>query len=303
MNARLEQLRPLLSHVLGTGVEIRYQLDDCLSAVRIDPAQLERIVVNLAVNARDAMPGGGLFTIQTDEVAIGTPAEAERMGLPAPGRYVRLSIADTGIGMSEEVSRRIFEPFFTTKERDRGTGLGLSTVMSAVREAAGAVTVQSTPGAGSRFAVLLPRAGQALSGTQRTPIIRAAPARSATVLVAEDLAPLRSLLCRILEQGGHRVLAARDGEEALAVAAAEPGAIDLLVTDIAMPRLTGAALADRLIAARPGLPILFVSGQAADGPDVEAAVADRPGREFLAKPFTVEDLIEAVRRSLDATRA
>ena len=300
LNAQLEQLRPLLAHLLGASIEIRTRLDDCVPAVKIDLAQLERVVANLAVNARDAMSGGGRLTLETGEVTIADPAEAAGIGLPAAGRYVRLSVADTGVGMTEEVQRRIFEPFFTTKDRGKGTGLGLANVLSAIRQAGGAVRVTSSPGAGTCFDLFLPPAGPAcVTGAQ--PMVTHLGPREATILVAEDLVAVRGLLCRILEQRGHRVLSARDGEEALAIAARHAGPIDLLVSDIAMPRVNGLALAERLTATRPGLPVLFVSGQAADDPDAQAAAG--PGRAFLAKPFTVDELIDKVRIALEANRS
>jgi CheY-like chemotaxis protein len=203
--------------------------------------------------------------------------------------------------MTDEVRQRVFEPFFTTKERGKGTGLGLATVFGVVRQAGGAVTVDSAPGKGSRFSVLLPASDESATAVSaREP--KTTRRQVGTILVAEDLAPVLSLTCRILEQRGYRILAARDGQEALALAEAHAGTIDLLVTDLIMPGMSGRVLAERLREMRPGLPTLFVSGQVEEADAADGQVFGGAGTAFLPKPFTADDLFEHVRQMIEGGR-
>ncbi|MGA8890613.1 MAG: PAS domain S-box protein [Anaeromyxobacteraceae bacterium] len=291
VNELVVRCERLLHRLLGEDVRIRLELERPTWPVLCDPAQLEQVLVNLAANARDAMPEGGTLTLSTRNVASphGDPALAA-------GDWVMLRVQDTGTGMSREVKERIFEPFFTTKPSGKGTGLGLALVYGIVRQAGGQVRVDSDPGRGSTFDVLLPR-------TRETAVPARAEARkrarggSETVLLVEDDAGVREAAARALRGGGYRVITA-DGADAAEKAmreAPEPPAV--LVTDVLMPTTTGRELADRIRAGRAGMPVLFLSGHA-------AAVVGRhgvlePGVAFLAKPFTPGSLLDKVREVLD----
>jgi two-component system cell cycle sensor histidine kinase/response regulator CckA len=261
--------------------------------VRADAGQIEQVLVNLAINARDAMPAGGILTIRTDRVVLDDgPVEG-----PAaePGDYVLITVTDTGCGMTAEVSARIFEPFFTTKDPGKGTGLGLSTVYGIVTGAGGHVRVASQPGAGATFEVYLPTtsvAAAALPGTlEPKPLTRG----TETILLVEDDPAVRQLTERILTTAGYQVLIGVDGEDALAVARTHTH-FDLLVTDVVMPGMNGQQLADRITELRPGLPVIFTSAYtrgALNHTEDDATVA------FLDKPFTAAALTETVRSVLD----
>jgi signal transduction histidine kinase/CheY-like chemotaxis protein len=295
INTLVSQLQDLLKRTLGAGIEIRSRFTSPLPAVKIDPAQFERVLANLVVNARDAMPDGGLVTLETDVVVLDEPA-AQRTQVQGPGQYVCLTVRDTGVGMSPEVLERLFEPFFTTKEKGKGTGLGLATVYGVVRQAGGAVTVESVAGQGSTFRVFFPASDEAAT----TPVKKTTlmmPSLGATILLAEDLAPVLALTERMLRRCGYQVLTARNGEEALERAEHYSGAIDLLVTDIIMGKMSGWTLADKLRARRPGLRVLFVSGQVDDS--VDGAAMSGEGSAFLPKPYTADELLEQVRLLLD----
>jgi CheY-like chemotaxis protein len=262
--------------------------------VRIDPSQLEQVLVNLVVNARDAMPGGGVLTVATANVLL-SPGERrpEAVDVP-PGAWVRLTVEDTGHGMDESTLSRIFEPFFTTKEKGRGTGLGLATVHGTVQQAGGHVRVQSAPGAGTRFTVWLPR-DRGEPEPERAPAPTAAPGGRETILLAEDDPQVRAIAARILSDRGYRVLPAADGLEALRTADAHSGPIALLATDVVMPGLGGRGLAETLRSRRPELAVLFLSGYPEGGVE--------PGAAFLPKPFTPEQLAATVRQLLDREAA
>jgi CheY-like chemotaxis protein len=225
-------------------------------------------------------------------------AEARKHQNLRAGVHVCMTVRDSGVGMAPEIMERVFEPFFTTKDRGKGTGLGLATVYGVVRQAGGYVAVESSPGQGSLFRVLLPASADAVM-TPAKRVTTMMPALGvATILLAEDLAPVLSLTQRMLQKYGYRVLAARDGEEALALAVQHPGAIDLLLTDVIMPKMSGWVLAERLRAVRPGLRVLFVSGQVDDAIDGNAIGGD--GSAFLPKPYTADDLLEQVRLVLES---
>jgi signal transduction histidine kinase/ActR/RegA family two-component response regulator len=296
VNALVGQIKDLLRRTLGSSIEIRSRFTDPLPPVKIDPAQFERVLANLVVNARDAMPDGGEVSLETDLVLLGESDARLHQGVQ-PGAHVCLTVRDTGVGMPPDVLARVFEPFFTTKDKGKGTGLGLATVYGVVRQAGGAVTVESTPGRGTVFRVLLPASGeQHAAPVKRTTMMM--PASGATILLAEDLAPVLNLTERMLQRFGYTVLTARDGEEAMAVALGHPGQIDLLLTDILMPKMTGWVLAERLRNVRPGLRVLYVSGQVDDA--VETAVLAGEGTAFLPKPYTADELLEQVRILLES---
>ena len=296
LGAVVEGVEKLLRRLLGEGVTLATGLAPGLWPVRCDRGQVERIVVNLAVNARDAMPSGGRLTIETTNVEVPDDGRAPRSG-PGPGPWVRLSVIDEGEGMAPSVQAQIFEPFFTTKAKGKGTGLGLSTVYGIVTQSGGFVRVDSAPGRGTRFDVLLPRA-------LPDPVEAAARAEPApgggceTILLVEDDAQVMTAAGRTLRGAGYQVHAAAGGEEALQVAAAVPGRIDLVLTDVVMPGLGGPAVAERLRGQRPGLPVLFISGYAPEA--LSRGGTLEPGAAFLAKPFSPASLLAAVRASLDA---
>ena len=284
VNALVGVARKLLERLLGDHISLTTLLEPSLPPVLADPVQLEQVLVNLAVNAGDAMPGGGGVSITSAK----------------EGEEVVLSVADTGVGISDEHQAHIFEPFFTTKELGKGTGLGLATCYGIVRQAGGRIEVRSAPGLGAAFRVILPPTAAPLP----LPEADAAPettvglrAGSETILLAEDEPQVRQLAERMLGGLGYRVLPASDAAEALEAARTHRGMIDLLVTDVVMPGLNGRELAERLRESRPGLPVLYVSGYAADSAAIEEAL--RGGDGFLAKPFAATDLAQRVRQLLD----
>ncbi|WP_447983526.1 response regulator [Nitrospira sp. Nam74] len=280
-------LRPLI----GDDVILRMQIDPAPTYARVDPSQLEQIVLNLSINARDAMPGGGVLTIQTDVVVLDQSAVAHR-GI-YPGVYLCLSVQDTGTGMDEQTITRIFEPFFTTKELGKGTGLGLSTVYGIVQQSGGCIEVDSVIGKGSTFRLFFPTmdaSGRLLSTSNRTPLTTLVPQ---TILVVEDDRVVRGIIYEVLNLGGYRVLEATHGEEAMACCHQHDGPIDLLLTDVVMPHLGGRQLAEQLRGRYPKMKVLFMSGYIDDASLRE--VLSRDGMAFLAKPFTPESLEQKVR--------
>ncbi len=283
LDAFVGEVTRLLQRVVGEGVRIDTALDPATPAVRADVGQLEQTLVNLVLNARDAMPGGGTVTVATYRADDGSAA---------------LAVRDTGVGMDAETRARAFEPFFTTKQTGKGTGLGLSTVYAIVHQAGGHLQVESEPGAGSTFTVLLPpdRSGDAsLAGAPDAPAVRGG---DETVLVVEDDPRVRRLACRALESRGYRVLEAGGGEEAVAVAAAHEGPLDLVISDVVLPEGGGHAVVDEVARRRPGVRALLMSGYSADALPTSAP-GDR-ALPLLEKPFTVDRLLAAVRSALDA---
>jgi len=290
VGATLRGVDGLVRRLLGSGITLHTDVDAGAPPVLADPHQLEQVIVNLAVNARDAMPDGGRLTITLRTRDIERPR-----GDLAAGPYVVLTVIDTGVGMPEEVKARVFEPFFTTKELGKGTGLGLSTSFGIVREFHGAIEIASAPGEGTTVSVYLP------AHARPTPAVRVPPQApagngAATILLVEDEAPVRELACRALESFGYRVLTAADGREGIDVAAAHDGPIHLLLTDVRMPRLSGLDLAAQLMTARPELRVLVMSGYADFTPPLDAPqLADVPR---LMKPFRITELAERVRQLL-----
>jgi two-component system cell cycle sensor histidine kinase/response regulator CckA len=262
-----------------------------------DLGQIEHALLNLAVNARDAMPRGGHLTIETENVVL-SPHDAARIGDVSPGRYVRLAVLDNGCGMPPEVLSRIFEPFFTTKEVGKGTGLGLSTVFGIVKQSGGTITVESAEGAGSTFSILLPaRAGPIGGGVEERR--SSVPGLGAeTILLVEDDDQVRSVVRRILRSRGYSVLEAHDAESARAVHAQNADSIDLILTDLVMPGTDGLAMAAELTQGRSGARVLYMSGHTEHA--VIQGSALEPGVNFLQKPFSPSDLASTVRRALDA---
>jgi PAS domain S-box-containing protein len=297
LNAAVAQADRLLRRLLGEDVEFRTTLDPVLGAVRADPGQLEQVLMNLALNARDAMPRGGKLTLETRNVWLDAEYTLRHPSV-APGPYVMVAVSDTGHGMDAGTQARIFDPFFTTKEPGKGTGLGLATVYGIVRQSGGHVWVYSEVGRGTSFKVYLPRADEApepetaLAGAEL-------PRGTETILLVEDDDGVRRLARRVLSRAGYEVLEAPDGHEALTAAAAHPGPIHLVVTDVVMPGMSGREVAERMATARPEAEVLYTSGYTDDA-IVHHGVLD-DGMAFLQKPFDPSTLLRAVRGALNRT--
>jgi signal transduction histidine kinase/CheY-like chemotaxis protein len=287
----------LFSQLIGTDIDLVLKLHGCPGHVIADPGQMHQVLMNLVVNARDAMPNGGTLTIETSDADSGVQAPAGSDGVP-PGACVRLAVSDTGIGMSQEVRQHIFEPFFTTKELGRGTGLGLATVYGIVRQCGGWIGVRSQPGQGSTFDVYLPRGNAAPAEAGSSPARAIASRGRETVLVVEDHAEVRELAIGSLTRFGYQVLAASCGPEALDLVRAHSEPVHLLLTDVVMPGMNGRQLADLLTGIRPEIRVLFISGYAAE---VIARNGVLPQDvSYLAKPFSPAGLAVKVREVLDA---
>ena len=298
LNQVLDGLEKMLRRLIGEDIELTMRLASDLWPSEIDPTRMEQVVINLAVNARDALPEGGRLTIETANVVLDEAFADHHLGVQA-GEYVMLTVSDNGTGMDDEVKRHIFEPFFTTKERGRGSGLGLTTVFGIVKQSRGYVGVHSEVDHGAVFEVYLPRvAAGDRAPAQLSPAETAAPAGgSESVLLVEDNAMVRNLVRSVLAAQGYEVLVAQDGEDGLQVAHNYGGPIHLLLTDVIMPRLGGWALAERLRPSRPEMRVLFISGYA-DDISVRRSTPDK-GIHFLPKPFDVDTLAQKVRSVLD----
>ena len=295
LSALIGDAAAMLRQLIGEAVALELRLASDLWPVSADPGQIEQVLVNLVVNARDAMPQGGTVTLSTVNVAV-DPALAARLGGLRPGDYIQLDVRDTGVGMDAVVQQHLFEPFFTTKAVGHGTGMGLATCYGIATQYGGSIVVQSTVGGGTTVSLYLPRSQHSADPAPAPALDEALPRGSETVLVVEDDELVRGFAVRVLRQLGYRVLEAPNGQAGLALAAAYSQRIDLLLADLVMPEVGGATLAEQLLAERPGLSILFMSGYAdhPQAPDVPA------GRRCLAKPFTPAVLARAVREALGA---
>jgi PAS domain S-box-containing protein len=287
----------MLRRVIGEHISLTTRMDSRLGAVRADPSQLQQVILNLAVNARDAMVDGGELIIETADVDRTDAREASPAGL-APGPWVMLAVRDTGCGMDEATKARLFEPFFTTKEQGKGTGLGLSTVYGIVKQSGGHVFVDSAPAKGSTFRIFLPR----VEVPAESPLPRKEPVPDTSpgvecILLVEDDAAVRELAREVLEMNGYTVVEAANGVEALAVFDSRASEVDLVVTDLVMPQLGGRELARRLLATRPDLPVLYLSGYT-DSVAMQQGMLE-PGASFLQKPFTPAELASKIRSVLD----
>lgn len=286
LNGLVKEVGRMLGRVIGEDVELFYALQPDLPAVFADAGQVEQVLLNLAINARDAMTGGGRLTIATELSAL-TAAQLPTGSEAKPGPFARLSVADSGSGMSPEVLEHIFEPFFTTKGEHLGTGLGLSMVYGIVRQHGGHVSVQSVPGQGSRFDIYLPLAGSIESARPAEAPAPPATEGNARILLVEDEPALRSLLLAALTRHGFRVKAVGDPDEALVLAAEPGGRVDLLLTDLTLPKMDGKEMAQRFEALQPKAKILFMTGYAMDAEELD-------GRPCLHKPFSPKDLVGRV---------
>ncbi len=286
----------MLRRVIGEDIEFSVE-SDASGHVEADRGQLEQVLMNLVVNARDALPDGGRITVRTYDAKLQAPLRT-RTGEVAPGAYVVVEIEDTGIGMSEELQAQIFEPFFTTKPAHKGTGLGLSTVLGIVQQGGGIIDVRSTPGGGTTFRIHLPASDRPSSPATPNPGVAASsPARRhQTVLVVEDEPAVRNVLARALRSHGFEVVHVASGEAALA-RIAEGLSFELLVTDVVMPGITGVVLAERVRRGHPDLPVVYVSGYA--NPHLASEQLERPNTTFLQKPFQPQSLLDAVERLLE----
>jgi len=288
LDQTLANMTRMIQRVLREDIEVKVTAPSAIGRARVDPSQIEQVILNLVINARDAMPGGGRLTIETSNVDLDA-AYAEQHPEVTPGAYVMLAVSDTGIGMTKAVQERIFEPFFTTKQKGRGTGLGLATIFGIVKQHNGSISVYSEPGYGTTFKVYLPRVDAPLDPNAEPPSTRPAPLATATVLLVEDDDAVRRMVRVILERAGYRVLPASNGPDAIACAGREPGPIHLLLTDVIMPKMTGRELAERLVAIRPTLRVLYSSGYTDDS-IVHHGVLEK-GVNFLQKPITAESLL------------
>jgi nitrogen-specific signal transduction histidine kinase/CheY-like chemotaxis protein len=283
----IASVEDMLRMTLGEHVELVITPAGDLWPVLADPGQLEQVLVNLAVNARDAMPGGGTLTIDTGNITV--DADMIAGGSKArPGRNVRLRVSDTGVGMSAEIAEHVFEPFFTTRRDGGGTGLGLATVYGILMQADGDIRIYSEPGAGTTFTITLPVTAEAATPPAEPPAYQRAP-KGETVLVVEDEAALREVTKRILTRNGYHVITAESGPEAVAIATEWPGEIHLLVTDVVMPHMLGREVAENMRGIKPGIEVLFMSGYAR--PVLASQGRLDPNVALLEKPFSETDLL------------
>ena len=292
----VERMSTLLQRLIGEDVELVTRRRGDLGSVRADPAQMEQVIINLAVNARDAMPRGGQLTLELANVELDETFAHSHAGM-TPGPYVVFSVTDTGHGMDEDTKARIFEPFFTTKEAGKGTGLGLPTVYGIVKQSGGFIWVYSEPGHGTTFKIHLPRVDQAPERLSPRPGQAATGQGTETVLLVEDEDALRALLREVLESLGYRVLEAGLGAEALRIAREHRGPIHVLLTDLVMPQMTGRELADRLSCLRPDLKVLFMSGYGVGAAPRQEIPSDGA---YIEKPFTADAMGGAIRALLDS---
>jgi signal transduction histidine kinase/ActR/RegA family two-component response regulator len=295
LNVAVTGMAKMLRRLIGEHIELEVRPGEGLWRVQADPSQVEQVVMNLAVNARDAMPRGGRLTVETANATLDDAFARAHTG-SRPGAYVRLAVGDTGVGMDAATRAHLFEPFFTTKAPGQGTGLGLATVYGIVKQHRGYVTADSEPGRGSRFTIYLPRSEAPIAAP--APLAPASPPAggSETVLLVEDEESVRELVQEILKARGYTVIEARHGAEALVVADQHPGVIHLLLTDVVMPQMGGRELVRRLRQSRPDVRVLYMSGYLADATPPEGIEIGIP---ILAKPFTADALAATMREALN----
>jgi len=301
LNGVVSDLGKMLPRLIGENIDYSFNPDPNLAPIKADPGQIEQVILNLAANARDAMPRGGRLTVQTANLSINESEALKRPPL-TPGRYVRLSVTDNGSGMDEATRAHIFEPFFTTKEVGKGTGLGLATVYGIVKQSGGYIWVESAPGEGTTFEIYIPEAaGKAKAETEPDEKTSATPRGSETVLVVEDEAGVRELACQFLRVKGYKVFEAESGPEAIELASRHPGVIHVLLSDMVMPRMSGEELTTKLRTARPEIRVAFMSGYSKfSRGDIGKEYPDAP---VLQKPFSPASVVEIVREALSRPAA
>jgi signal transduction histidine kinase/CheY-like chemotaxis protein len=296
LNSLINDLEKMLLRIIGEDIELITRIDSDLGAVKADPTQLEQVLMNLAVNSRDAMPQGGKLIIETQNIVFSTDMVQERVTMSA-GNYVMLAVTDTGGGMDEETRSNIFEPFFTTKEKGKGTGLGLSTVYGIIKQTGGYIWVYSEIDKGTTFKIYLPQVSEKV---ENITVIKAPPETlrgDETVLLVEDDSDVRTVSEQILNQFGYKVLQAANGKQALQIITENDKKIDLIITDVVMPEMSGKELVDILINEGNGFKVLYLSGYS-DEAVVHHGIM-HGGVDFLAKPFGTETLLRKVREILD----
>jgi PAS domain S-box-containing protein len=298
LNPILKNMDKMLRRLLGEDIELLIHLAEDLGRVKVDVGQMEQVVMNLAVNARDAMPSGGRLTIETANAELDDTYTRSHDGV-IPGQYVLVSVSDTGMGMTPEVQERIFEPFFTTKEKGKGTGLGLSTVYGIVKQSGGNIWVYSEPGKGTTFKIYLPLMDGPKEETKEKKLIKEnLPLGNETILVVEDEGEVRKLAVKILKGQGYRVLEASRGDEALQIQEKNNGPIDLILVDVVMPGMSGSDLVKRFSPLHPETKILYMSGYTDDAVIHHGVLAE--GVNYLQKPFTIEGVTRKVREVMDS---
>jgi PAS domain S-box-containing protein len=295
LNSCVVEIQKMLHRVIGEDIELSIRLQHDLGHVKADPGQLDQVLMNLAVNSRDAMPSGGKLAIETADTDLDDTYVRQHLGA-RPGPFVMLAVSDTGIGMDPETLAHIFEPFFTTKEIGKGTGLGLSMVYGIIKQNNGYIMAYSEPGRGTTFKIYFPRSEESLPAPHK--VEKEIPGGTETILVVEDELALRELACVLLQEAGYTVLESSGVEDAIAIAKDSDRTVDLLLTDVVMPRLDGCELANQLVALRPNLKILFMSGYT-DDVIVHRGVL-KHGTVLVQKPFTKATLLRKVRETLDA---
>ena len=296
LNELIVNLNKMLHRLIGEDIKLVTQTAPDLGQIKADPGQIEQVLLNLVVNARDAMPDGGTLTIRTDNVTL--DEDYARRHLITPGDYVMVSVSDTGVGMTDEVKQHIFEPFFTTKEQGKGTGLGLATCFGIIQQSNGHIHAESQVDEGAEFKIYLPRVWGVEESTSSREAPVSLPPGTETILLAEDESSLRQLMARVLRTQGYTVLEAADGHQALALAQANGAKIQLLLTDVIMPGLSGKTLAEWLGQVNPQVRVLFISGYINNNAVRDAM--SRPGTFFLQKPFNPLDLTKKVREAIES---
>jgi two-component system, cell cycle sensor histidine kinase and response regulator CckA len=296
VNAIVSDMERLLRPLIGEDVQLETELATGLGRTRADAGQIEQVIMNLVVNSKDAMPQGGKITIQTANVVLGGDELRREHSYIQPGSYVMLSVSDSGHGMDKETQARIFEPFFTTKEKGKGTGLGLSTVYGIIKQIGGYILVHSELGQGTTFRIYLPRVEDVAEPARHMPVREPQNGGSETVLLVEDEESVRQLVLETLESKGYRVFEAENGEAALRLTATLPTSVDVLITDVVMPGMSGRELAAKLTTSCPQTKVLYLSGYTEDA-IVHEGVLDA-GTAFLQKPFTLQALARKLREVL-----